>query len=87
MAYIFGGAAGDGPWTEAAVEFGFQLFARRKEAEQLQTLRKALRQQVEELELQLGDRARQMRQGILLVWHAGGERAGLYPAPIGGCIP
>uniref|UniRef100_A0A8C9A1D4 ITPR interacting domain containing 1 n=1 Tax=Prolemur simus TaxID=1328070 RepID=A0A8C9A1D4_PROSS len=38
----------------------------RKEAEQLQTLREALRQQVAELEFQLGDRARQIREGILL---------------------
>ncbi|XP_016077746.1 PREDICTED: coiled-coil domain-containing protein 129 [Miniopterus natalensis] len=38
----------------------------RKEAEQLQALRKALRQQVEELEFQFGDRARQIREGILL---------------------
>ncbi|XP_007943527.1 protein ITPRID1 [Orycteropus afer afer] len=38
----------------------------REEARQLQTLREALRQQVEELEFQLGDRARQIREGILL---------------------
>nr|XP_012634435.1 coiled-coil domain-containing protein 129 isoform X2 [Microcebus murinus] len=38
----------------------------REEAEQLQTLREALRQQVAELEFQLGDRARQIREGILL---------------------
>ncbi|KAF6086065.1 ITPR interacting domain containing 1 [Phyllostomus discolor] len=38
----------------------------RKEAEHLRTLRRALRQQVEELEFQLGDRARQIRGGILL---------------------
>ncbi|XP_006887695.1 PREDICTED: coiled-coil domain-containing protein 129, partial [Elephantulus edwardii] len=38
----------------------------REEIQQLQTLRKALRQQVEELEFQLGDRARQIREGILL---------------------
>ncbi|XP_054427238.1 protein ITPRID1 [Pteronotus mesoamericanus] len=38
----------------------------RKEAEHLQALRKALRQQVEELEFQLGDRAQQIRGGILL---------------------
>uniref|UniRef100_A0A671FZI8 ITPR interacting domain containing 1 n=1 Tax=Rhinolophus ferrumequinum TaxID=59479 RepID=A0A671FZI8_RHIFE len=38
----------------------------RKEAEQLQRLRKALRQQVEELEFQLGDRAHQIRDGMLL---------------------
>ncbi|XP_045053316.2 protein ITPRID1 isoform X2 [Desmodus rotundus] len=37
----------------------------RKEAEHLQTLRKALRQEVEELEFQLGDRARQIRGEIL----------------------
>ncbi|ELV09437.1 Coiled-coil domain-containing protein 129 [Tupaia chinensis] len=38
----------------------------REEAKQLQTLRGALRQQVAELEFQLGDRARQIREGILL---------------------
>ncbi|KAM5271787.1 protein ITPRID1 [Ctenodactylus gundi] len=38
----------------------------REEAEQLQTLRKALRQQVTELAFQLGDRARQIREEILL---------------------
>lgn len=38
----------------------------REEAEQLQTLREALRQEVEELEFQLGDRAQQIREGILL---------------------
>ncbi|XP_039718610.1 protein ITPRID1 [Pteropus medius] len=38
----------------------------RKEAEQLQTLREALRQQVEELEFQLGDRAHQIREGARL---------------------
>uniref|UniRef100_A0A2K5XDV5 ITPR interacting domain containing 1 n=1 Tax=Mandrillus leucophaeus TaxID=9568 RepID=A0A2K5XDV5_MANLE len=37
----------------------------REEAEQLQTLREALRQQVAELEFQLGDRAQQIREGIL----------------------
>ncbi|XP_053465358.1 protein ITPRID1 isoform X2 [Nycticebus coucang] len=39
----------------------------REEANQLQTLREALRQQVAELEFQLGDRARQIREGILLL--------------------
>ncbi|VTJ55979.1 Hypothetical predicted protein [Marmota monax] len=38
----------------------------REEAEQLQTLREALRQQVEELEFQLGERAQQIREGLLL---------------------
>uniref|UniRef100_A0A2K6SED6 ITPR interacting domain containing 1 n=1 Tax=Saimiri boliviensis boliviensis TaxID=39432 RepID=A0A2K6SED6_SAIBB len=38
----------------------------REEAEQLQTLREAMRQQVAELEFQLGDRAQQLREGILL---------------------
>ncbi|XP_070324317.1 protein ITPRID1 [Odocoileus virginianus] len=38
----------------------------REEAEQLQTLREALRQEVEELEFQLGDRAQQIREGMLL---------------------
>uniref|UniRef100_A0A8C3W4P8 ITPR interacting domain containing 1 n=1 Tax=Catagonus wagneri TaxID=51154 RepID=A0A8C3W4P8_9CETA len=38
----------------------------REEAEQLQTLRQALRQEVEELEFQLGDRAQQIREGMLL---------------------
>lgn len=45
----------------------FLLFGGRKEVEHLQTLRKALRQQVEELAFQLGDRARQIRGGMLLV--------------------
>ncbi|KAM5302979.1 protein ITPRID1 isoform 2-T4 [Glossophaga mutica] len=45
----------------------------RKEAEHLQTLRKALRQQVEELEFQLGDRARQIRGGVLLLELLSGE--------------
>ncbi|XP_012330566.2 protein ITPRID1 isoform X2 [Aotus nancymaae] len=39
----------------------------REEAEQLQTLREAMRQQVAELEFQLGDRAQQIREGILLL--------------------
>ncbi|XP_008825783.1 protein ITPRID1 [Nannospalax galili] len=38
----------------------------REEAEQLKTLREALRQQVAELAFQLGDRARQIKEGILL---------------------
>ncbi|EHB03582.1 Coiled-coil domain-containing protein 129 [Heterocephalus glaber] len=38
----------------------------REEAEPLQTLREALRQQVAELEFQLGHRAQQLREGILL---------------------
>lgn len=38
----------------------------REEAEQLQTLREALRQQVAELEFQLGHRAQQIRERILL---------------------
>uniref|UniRef100_A0A2K5HD37 ITPR-interacting domain-containing protein n=1 Tax=Colobus angolensis palliatus TaxID=336983 RepID=A0A2K5HD37_COLAP len=46
------------------------LFSRdmeeREEAEQLQTLREALREQVAELEFQLGHRAQQIREGILL---------------------
>ncbi|KAI5250962.1 Protein Itprid1 [Manis pentadactyla] len=37
----------------------------REEAAQLQTLRQALRQQLEELEFQLGDRAQQIKEGIL----------------------
>ncbi|XP_004385393.2 LOW QUALITY PROTEIN: protein ITPRID1 [Trichechus manatus latirostris] len=37
----------------------------REEARQLQTLREALRQQVEELKFQLGNRAWQIREGIL----------------------
>ncbi|CAO2603944.1 Protein ITPRID1 [Lemmus lemmus] len=38
----------------------------REEAEDLRTLREALRQQVAELAFQLGDRARQIKEGILL---------------------
>lgn len=38
----------------------------REEAEYLRTLREALRQQVAELAFQLGDRARQIKEGILL---------------------
>lgn len=53
------------------MKFDFLLFTCRKEAEQLQRLRKALRQQVEELEFQLGDRAHQIRDGMLLVWGNG----------------
>ncbi|GAB1290859.1 Protein ITPRID1 [Apodemus speciosus] len=39
----------------------------REEAEHLRTLRVALRQQVAELAFQLGDRARQIKEGILLL--------------------
>lgn len=49
------------------MKFDFLLFTCRKEAEQLHRLRKALRQQVQELEFQLGDRAHQIRDGMLLV--------------------
>ncbi|XP_008570672.1 PREDICTED: coiled-coil domain-containing protein 129 [Galeopterus variegatus] len=45
----------------------------RKEAEQLQTLREALRLQVAELELLLGDRAQQIREGLLQLEHLTGE--------------
>lgn len=45
----------------------FLLFALREESEELKTLRETLRQQVEELEFQLGDRAQQIRDGILWV--------------------
>lgn len=51
----------------------FLLFICREEAKQLQTLREALRQQVEELEFQLGDRAQQIREGLLLVRGDGGR--------------
>ncbi|XP_037692945.1 protein ITPRID1 isoform X2 [Choloepus didactylus] len=50
----------------------------REEAWQLQTLREALRQQVAELEFQLGDRARQIREGILLLELITGELPELY---------
>ncbi|XP_052576562.1 protein ITPRID1 isoform X2 [Peromyscus californicus insignis] len=39
----------------------------REEAEDLRTLREALRQQVAELAFQLGDRARQIKEGVLLL--------------------
>ncbi|XP_013366085.1 PREDICTED: coiled-coil domain-containing protein 129 isoform X2 [Chinchilla lanigera] len=45
----------------------------REEAEQLQTLREALRQQVAELEFQLGHRAQQIREGILMLELLTGE--------------
>ena len=55
-------------YLEVIVKSGyFLLFTHREEAEQLQTLREALRQEVEELEFQLGDRAQQIREGMLLV--------------------
>lgn len=55
-------------YLEVTVKSGyFLLFTHREEAEQLQTLREALRQEVEELEFQLGDRAQQIREGMLLV--------------------
>ncbi|XP_076976524.1 protein ITPRID1 isoform X2 [Tamandua tetradactyla] len=51
----------------------------REEALQLQTLREALRQQVVELEFQLEDRARQIREGILLQLQLlSGELSELY---------
>lgn len=54
------------------MKFGdFLFFPCREEAEQLQTLRQALRQQVEELEFQLEDRARQIKDEILLVRGSG----------------
>ncbi|XP_066094950.1 protein ITPRID1 isoform X2 [Saccopteryx bilineata] len=53
----------------------------RKEAEQLQTLRQALRRQVEELELQLGDRAQHIREGILLLELLTGEPPDSYTTP------
>lgn len=45
----------------------FLLSSCREEAEDLRTLRAALRQQVAELAFQLGDRARQIKEGVLLV--------------------
>lgn len=48
---------------------GFLLTCR-EEAAQLQTLREALKQQLTELEFQLGDRAQQIREEIVLVWGA-----------------
>ncbi|XP_012382547.2 protein ITPRID1 isoform X2 [Dasypus novemcinctus] len=50
----------------------------REEARQLQTLREALRQQVAELEFQLGDRAQQIREGILLLDLLMGDSPELY---------
>lgn len=49
------------------MKFSFLLSLSRAEAEHLRTLRAALRQQVAELAFQLGDRARQIKEGILLV--------------------
>ena len=50
------------------MKFGcFLLFTCREEAEQLQTLREALQQELEELEFQLGDQAQQIREGMPLV--------------------
>ncbi|XP_064146482.1 protein ITPRID1 [Loxodonta africana] len=50
----------------------------REEARELQILREALRQQVEELEFQLGDRAWQIRERILLLELLTGEPAELH---------
>lgn len=60
------------------VKLGCFLFMCREEAMQLQTLRQALRQQLEELEFQLGDRAQQIKEGILWVREQGVWS--LYPA-------
>lgn len=49
------------------LKFPLVSSSRREEAEDLRTLREALRQQVAELAFQLGDRARQIKEGILLV--------------------
>lgn len=79
----------EGQWKivpGATVQFDcFLLFTCRWEAEQLQTLREALRQQVTELEFHLGHRAQQIREGILLVQH--GYRVGLYPGSHGRGYP
>lgn len=59
-----------GTWKTAPVgilKFPFPLSQCREEAEDLRSLREALRQQVAELAFQLGDRARQIKEGILLV--------------------
>lgn len=48
------------------------FFDCRQEAKQLQTLRWALQQQVEELAFQFGDRAQQIKDEILLVRGGGG---------------
>lgn len=59
---------------EATVKLGcFLLFPCREEAKELQSLREALRQQLEELEFQLGDRAQQLREEILSVRAMGVE--------------
>lgn len=66
-------------YLEVIVKYGYVLlFTYREEAEQLQTLRQALRQEVEELEFQLGDRAQQIREGMLLVQAMG---CGVYSIP------